>query len=247
MRCADCRNTISARLDGEERSDEAAAADVHLAGCPECRRFAERAAHVTRLTRTRIAEPGPDLVAAVLAAAPSLPARRRVDAVRLGLGVVGVGQCALAVSGIVAASAATAQHGGVELAGASAAHVVHESSAWNLALAVGFLWVATGTSRLAGLIPMVGAFVGALVALSAVDLIIGGRVEVGRLLTHGLVVVGLVLLVALRRLTRDGGGGAAGARVTRTTSGSGSGWSEPSRVRHTGPDEVAPTARHHAA
>jgi predicted anti-sigma-YlaC factor YlaD len=247
MRCADCRDGISARLDGEDLPGEAAAVDAHLAGCAECRRFADRAAHVTRLTRTREAEPGPDLVAAVVAAAPPARPRLGAGAVRLGLGAVGLGQCALAVSGIVAVGAA---HHGVELAGASAAHLSHESAAWNLALAVGFLWVAAGTTRLSGLVPLVAAFVGVLTVLSALD-VLGGSVDPGRLLSHGLVVAGLVLLVVLQRITRRGGGGAR-AVGTPADPAADEPWTPrlPGGLPGTATDDgdgLQPTARHRAA
>lgn len=248
MRCEDCRDAISARLDGEEQPGEAAAVDAHLEGCADCVRFTDRAAHVTRLTRTRTAEPDPDLVAAVVAAAPPPPPRRdgAVAAARWALGAVGVGQLALAVSGVVAAGAT--HHGGVELAGASAAHLSHESSAWNLALAVGFLWVATGTSRVPGLVPMIGAFVGVLTALSTLD-VLGGRVEGARLVTHGLVVAGLLLLVTLQRLTRDGGGGAEDIAAAGDRDRSGyRAWPSQRPLRDAGDgDGLRPTARRHAA
>jgi len=188
---------------------EAEALDAHLSGCAGCRRYGDRAAHVTRLTRTRAVESVPDLVATVVAAAP--PPRRwigvgplGVGALRLGIGAVGIGQCVLAISGIVDAGAA---QGAVELAGASAAHMSHESAAWNLALAVGFLWVAAGTSRrVSGLVALVGAFVGMLTVLSVLDLV-DGRVDPVRLATHLLVVVGFVLLLVLHRSERGGSGG----------------------------------------
>ncbi|MBW0092988.1 zf-HC2 domain-containing protein [Pseudonocardia sp. KRD-184] len=243
MACGDCRDAISARLDGEDLPGESEQVDAHVAGCAECRAFAERAARVTRLTRTRAVEQVPDLAAAVLAAAPPVRARR-ADAVRLALGGVGIGQFALAVSGVVAGAG---HHGAIELAGASAAHFSHESSAWNVALAVGFLWAAAGGARAAGLVPVVGAFVGVLGALSLVDLL-GGRVDPARLLTHGLVLAGFVLLVVLRRLSGDGGGGAG-----RDTAGSDrTGPAQPWTSRWTGPSPEtgggpAPTARRRAA
>lgn len=206
IECAECRELVSARLDGEQgRSD---AVDAHLQRCADCRAFADRAAAVTRLARTGAAHPTPDLVGPVLAAAaglrPVVRRRRSAVAVRLGLGLVGLGQVALAVAGVVSAGWAGA--GDVHLAGASAAHVAHETSAWNLALGVGFAAVALGGSRLvAGLLPVLGAFVGVLAALSVVDLV-AGRVEPDRLLGHALVVVGLVLLLVHRRVLRDGGG-----------------------------------------
>jgi predicted anti-sigma-YlaC factor YlaD len=245
MGCEECREAISAQLDGEELLGEEVAVAAHLDGCADCRAFAERAARVTRLARTRPAEPGPDLVAAVLAAAPRRPARSRVGALRVALGAVGLGQFALAVSGVVAAG--SSGHDAAELSGATAAHLVNEASAWNLALAVGFLWVATGTSRATGLVPVIGAFVGVLTVLSGVDAV-AGRVDVERLATHGLVVLGLVLLLALRRATRDGGGARAGRPPTRPAIGHAApGW-HLRRTTGEGPsDGLAPSARRRAA
>jgi predicted anti-sigma-YlaC factor YlaD len=204
MRCEDCREAISARLDDEDLPGEADAVDAHLRTCADCRAFAERAARVRRLTRVRLAEPEPDLVGAVLAAGPPRSVRSR--AVRVALGGLGVGQVALAICGI--AAAAGHDHGGVvELAGGSAAHLVNESSAWNLAIGVAFLLAAMGSRRVSGMVPVLGAFIAALAALSVFDLV-GGRVEVERLLGHGLALAGLVLLMVLGRLADDGGGGA---------------------------------------
>jgi predicted anti-sigma-YlaC factor YlaD len=133
--------------------------------------------------------------------------------------------------------------GAVELAGASAAHFAHESSAWNLALAVAFLLAATGVSRVAGLVPVIGSFVGVLAVLSVLDLL-GGRVEVGRLLGHGLAVAGFVLLVGLRALAGDGGGGSG----RRPVPGAGSPVARPDSPRAAHPrgehgDGLAPSAR----
>ena len=240
MGCDDCRQAISAGLDGESLPGEEAAVAAHVERCAECRRFADEAARVTRLTRTRSAEPTPDLTAAVLATARHLPRRIGADAVRLGLGAVGLAQFALAVSGMVDAGS---HHGSVELAGASAAHLANESSAWNMALAVGFLWAALGGARAAGLLPVMTAFVGVLAALSVLDAV-SGRVEVDRLLTHGLVVLGLVLLMALPRVRGDGGGAGRMAPPTEQP--------RPGRSIEVLPirpddDGLQPTARHHAA
>ncbi|MGI5126374.1 zf-HC2 domain-containing protein [Pseudonocardia sp. CA-107938] len=205
MGCLEFRNAISARLDGEEQPSESAALDAHLATCADCAEYADRAARITRLTRTRVAEPGPDLVAAVLAAAPPPPRRRlRAFPVRMALGGVGVGQFGLAISGIVVAGH-HADMDAAQLAGAGIAHLTHESAAWNLALAIGFLWAATGSTRPSGLVPILSGFVGVLTVLSVLDAIRGG-VDPTRLMSHGLVVLGLVLLVLLQRATRGGGG-----------------------------------------
>ncbi|MHA6794033.1 zf-HC2 domain-containing protein [Pseudonocardia bannensis] len=218
MNCAECREALSARLDGEEHPGESAAVDAHVEGCADCRLFADRAAHVTRLTRTRVAEPGPDLAAAVLAAAPRPRRPRWPMVMRVALAAVGLGQFALAINGVVLTGTSGPAHHGVDLAGASTAHFSNESSAWNLALAVGFLWVAGSSTRASGLVPVVGAFVGVLGVLSLMDLL-AERVDPARLAGHGLILIGLLLVIGLRR-TRGGGGDAPGGRIGRpTTSG----------------------------
>lgn len=65
MRCEDCRDAISARMDGEDAGVAPGAVDDHLAGCAGCRAFADRAAHVTRLARLRPAEDLPDVLPGV--------------------------------------------------------------------------------------------------------------------------------------------------------------------------------------
>jgi predicted anti-sigma-YlaC factor YlaD len=66
MDCAFYRESISARLDGEEQGLEAQALDAHLAACCACRKWAEQAAVVTRWARVAPAEAVPDLSASIL-------------------------------------------------------------------------------------------------------------------------------------------------------------------------------------
>jgi predicted anti-sigma-YlaC factor YlaD len=258
VRCEYYREAISARMDGEDvpelgtPSDVDTAVEEHLAGCAECREYADRAAYVTRLARIRPAEPGPDLLPGVLAATPDGPRRRSrrtrvLDGVRAALGALGVGQLGLAVSGVVAGTAGHDGHG--ELAGASMAHFSHESAAWNLAIGVAFLWVATGPARRSdGLVPVVGAFVALLLALSALDLL-AERVDASRLVGHGVVVAGLVLLVLHRRLGSGGGGTARDDR--RHDAGTGPATAErranPAGTARTVDGGLEPTARRTAA
>ena len=207
MRCEDCRHAISARLDGELDARDADPLDAHLVGCARCRRFADRAAQVTRVARTRVAEPIPDLVTGVLEAAT--PTRREhsgTAVLRLLLGGNGLAQIGLAVADLLATT--SAGHGGPAVVGAGPIHLAHESAAWNLALGVGFLWVACG-GRTRGMVAVVGAFVACLTAVSALD-VLSGIVGPGRLATHLVAVWGLVLLIALDMATNrgaDGGGG----------------------------------------
>ena len=259
MRCEDCRDAISTRMDGETPADDAGAVEHHLAGCAACRTFADRAAHVTRLARIRPAEDLPDVLPGLLAAldaGESRPAPRRGwrsiarDAVRVALAALGVGQLALALSGIVAALGAAVTPD--RLGGASMTHFSHESAAWNLALGVAFGWAASGaaTRRVGGLVPVIGAFVALLVALSALDLL-AGNVTAGRLVGHIPVVIGLVLLLLHARFGR-GGSTTAGRGRARSEgragrrSGGGAGHQ---RFGDTGFGDggLQPTAHHRAA
>lgn len=67
MDCQQCREVVSADLDGQAAAGERVAADAHVAECPACRRYAAGADRVTRLARVRPAEDVPDIAASVLA------------------------------------------------------------------------------------------------------------------------------------------------------------------------------------
>jgi hypothetical protein len=74
--------------------------------------------------------------------------------------------------------------------------VAHEVGAWNLALAVAFLMVATRPKAADALIAPVGVFVAVLAVVAASDAA-AGDLALGRLIGHLLVGTGLVLLVAI--------------------------------------------------
>jgi len=257
MTCADCREALSARLDDEELPGESAEVEGHLAGCPECRSYAERAAHVTRLARTELVEPVPDLVDAVRHAVPThavptfgprSPRVRTETALRVLLGAIGVGQLGLATGDVLAATGD--RDGGHGMSGVPLTHFSHESCAWNLALAVGFLCVAARPARTRGMLPLVGAFVGVLTALSALDLALH-RVAGSRLLSHTLVVLGLFALMGLARVAGHPTGGAP--RAIGEPAGVGYGGSPreagsrpaPTAARG-GDQDLEPSARHAA-
>jgi predicted anti-sigma-YlaC factor YlaD len=201
-------------LDGEESEAERGAIDAHLAGCTACRGFASDAARITRLARTAVATEQPDLVEAVLAAAPRARRPRLVTVLRVLLGLVGLAQAELALVSMLGPHTSDPGAQGIVLQGASPAHLAHESAAWNLALGVGFLWVAWRSSRTSGMVPMLSTFVAVLTVVVVMDAM-AGAVDLVRLLGHGLVVLGLILMIALDRLPRPAGGTAPGARTTR--------------------------------
>lgn len=212
--CTQCREALSARLDGEDSEADRGGIEAHQGSCAGCRRFADDAARITRLARTAVATEQPDLVEAVLAAAPRPRRPRLVTALRVLLGLVGLAQAELALASMLGAHTTDPGAQGVVLQGASLAHFAHESAAWNLALGVGFLWVAWRSSRTSGMVPVVSTFVAVLVVVVVMDTM-AGAVDVVRLAGHGLVVLGLILMIALERLPSPVGGTAPGVRPMR--------------------------------
>ena len=212
--CAEVREEISADLDGESDASGRALIDAHVTGCEGCRDWLEAAVVVTRTVRTGPAEPGPDLVALVLPAAPRPRMAPRVA--RIALAGVGAVQTVLGVLALTG----TDGHGGGAMLGADMAHLGHETGAWNVAVGVAFLAGARWTRQLAGLLPVLGTFVLVLGVLSAIDLF-AGRVEPGRVLAHGLVVVGIVLVAYVRRAGPSPAPEPAPARTPRPEPGSG--------------------------
>jgi hypothetical protein len=61
VNCTQCREALSARLDGEDSGAPPGAVDAHLATCTACCWFADEAARVTRLARAALATQAPDL------------------------------------------------------------------------------------------------------------------------------------------------------------------------------------------
>ena len=200
MACEQWREMLSAQLDGEDDPADRPLVDEHLAGCAGCRQWLDQAATVNRMTRTGLATAVPDLTAAILAAAPA-PPRRLVTAARLfvALAVVGAVQLILGLTQVGGGASGAHVHTGLD---ATPGHLWHESAAWNVAVGAGFLFIALRRSRPSGLVPMLTAFVGMLLLLSVNDLS-AARVDATRLVSHGFVIVGYLLVVALSRLTRE--------------------------------------------
>lgn len=186
MRCEECREALSARLDGEA---EPASPDEHLASCAECRDWFAGAERLRRAMLLRPAPPVPDLTAVILerTPAPSGDGWGR----RIALAVVAIAQLGLAFAQLLG----TAHDGG---------HLGHESGAWNLAVGIGLLTAALRPKTASGQLPLLTGFVGVLVVWSAGDLA-AGRVTLSRLATHLLVVLGLALLYAVHRAHRGRG------------------------------------------
>ncbi|GIM92908.1 zf-HC2 domain-containing protein [Paractinoplanes toevensis] len=207
MACERWREMLSAQLDGEDDPAGRELVDEHLAGCAGCREWLDRAATVNRLTRTGVGV-APDLSAAILAALPAAPAAAPAawkmpwrwfspaTALYIALAAVGAVQLILGLDQIGGGVAGVHDHAG---AGATSGHLWHESAAWNVAVGAGYLFIALRRSRPSGLVPMLTAFVGMLLLLSVNDLT-GDRVDVTRLISHGFVILGYLLVVALSRM-----------------------------------------------
>ncbi|WP_433299813.1 zf-HC2 domain-containing protein [Actinoplanes sp. CA-030573] len=217
---------LSAQLDGEDDPAGRPLVDEHLAGCAGCREWLDQAATVNRLTRMGVGA-APDLSANILAAIANAegpkpaPAGRRgrfpwATALYVALAGVGAVQLILGLGQVGGGVAGTHVHApGLD---ATPGHLWHESAAWNVAVGAGYLFIALRRSRPSGLVPMLTAFVGMLLLLSVNDLT-GGRVDATRLVSHGFVILGYLLVVALSRIP----GGFAAPPGVRATGGW-SGW-----------------------
>ncbi|WP_446223079.1 zf-HC2 domain-containing protein [Nocardia sp. IBHARD005] len=206
MKCALAREALSARLDGEDEPVPADRLDEHLANCPDCRSWYAVAGRMTRRVRVSPAPPIPDLSAQILAAQPVAAPRRATARTvsRVLLALTGAAQLTVALAQALGVDfGMTAAHG--EHAAAMSAHLLNETTAWTAALGVGFLTAALRPRTVAGLLPMVAAFVVVLGGYAAVDGM-QDRVTVARLASHSLVLLGALLLMLLAR-TGSGVGG----------------------------------------
>jgi predicted anti-sigma-YlaC factor YlaD len=150
-------------------------------------------------------------VAALLSRRPVAALLGRLPvAAMLYVALAGVGavQLILGLDQIGGGAVGAHVHTGVD---ATPGHLWHESAAWNVAVGAGYLFIALRRNRPSGLVPMLTAFVGMLLLLSVNDLT-AGRVDSARLISHGFVILGYLLIVTLSKIP---GGFAAppGARV----------------------------------
>jgi predicted anti-sigma-YlaC factor YlaD len=196
--CDGYREALSARLDGEDEPVGGAELDAHLAGCAACRQWLEDAATVNRLARTAPAMAGVDVTEAVLPAAPGRWRGRLAVVLRLALGLLGGAQLVLGLLQVASLEGSE----GDTMHGATPGHLWHESAAWNVAVGAAFLWIAARRGRPLGVIPILTAFIGVLVLLSGAD-VLAGRVEPLRLASHGFVLVGYLIVLALSRPVLD--------------------------------------------
>jgi RNA polymerase sigma-70 factor, ECF subfamily len=205
MRCDVAREALSARLDGERPQVLARQLDAHLESCGRCREWLIGAAAQTR--RLASIEPGrgPDLadkIMASLGAASTSPHRRWMRALRShyrrwGLIAVGVFQVALAAAQIGGVDFGMVSHTHGAMSGE---HLMHESTAWLLALGLAMIAAGIWPVAAVGVAAIVGAYSVALVGYEVVD-VFEGEETAARIASHVPLLLGFVfaLLVARER------------------------------------------------
>lgn len=203
MECAPIREALSARLDGEAAELPDALVDDHLTACRSCTAWADELATLHRMVRVRIAEPVPDLSAAIVESfVPSTrgrrwaPSRRRkilgepISASRWALFVVGLTQLVLAGPAVLLG----------EDPGATI-HVARELGSFDVALAVGLLVAAWQPARAWGLLPLAAALACVTLGTSVLD-VIDGRVSTLGEAHHLLNLAGVAFLWSVARNLR---------------------------------------------
>ncbi len=191
MSCDTYREAVSALLDGEDAGLDEDGVGAHLGSCPACAAWADELSTLHRLVRVRVAEPVPDLTAAILERAPSAirsPLPRRpglaevISPARWALFVVALTQLVLAAPGLL-----LGEDGGVT------AHAARELGAFDVALATGLLVAAWQPARAWGLLPVVAALALVMGGTAVVD-VVRGTASSGSEAHHALDLAGVVLL-----------------------------------------------------
>jgi len=176
MDCNSIREAASAMLDGEIADVDGGTIERHLETCGACRAYVANAR---------------DLRAALRAGLPATSSL--AVALRIGLVAVAAAQFALAVPTLLFGSDEGAP-----------VHIAHEIGAWDLALAVAFVFAAWRPLRAVGLLPFVAALAAGLLITAVLD-VANGRAIALTETTHLLELLGAVLLwmlVAPRRRVR---------------------------------------------
>lgn len=182
--CNKYRESISAALDGEATLIAQPDLERHLAGCPDCAAWGSELSMIVRSARLAPL-PSTDLAEKILRSAATVRARSSLSTVilRAALLAVAVGQALLSMPSLMDASDSMN----------APMHMAHESGGWNLALGIAFLTVVLRPRYAAAFLPMIGVLAGVFTIFCTIDLV-AGQVTWQRLMTHLLMVGGLVLL-----------------------------------------------------
>ncbi|MEV6227806.1 zf-HC2 domain-containing protein [Saccharopolyspora shandongensis] len=198
MDCYTYREALSARLDGEPAPVPDNQLEGHLAECAGCRSWQQRAADLNRALRVRPVEATPDLTRSILDAARPMHHHILRRWPRILLAAVAICQVVLGAAQMLGIDyfGDHAHHAG--MGDVMTGHLLNESTAWNLALGLGMLWTAWRVRASSGLLPVMAVFLAVLSGFSIYDLV-NAEVPASRLLSHGLLVLGLVLLLVVQR------------------------------------------------
>ncbi len=216
MRCDVAREALSARLDGERPQVLAQQVDAHLESCRTCRDWLIGAAVQTRRFASIEPGQGPDLVDKILASVGEGNADRRdrwMRALRsryrrwglIGVGVFQVAIAAAQISGIDFGMVSAHMHGAM-----SGEHLMHESTAWLLALGLAMIAAGIWPVTAIGVAAITGVYSVALLGYVIVDAL-NDEVTAARIASHMPLLLGLAfaLLVARERVgtgtSRDAG------------------------------------------
>lgn len=204
----DVQAALSARMDGENSGLDDDVVDAHVAACPECRAFQERAAALAGTLRY-IESPGSgmapprDLSETIIASVE--PEWRRRSSGRLGWLVVGrIALVVLAVVHVAWAISSIGDSGGLATvspdggvldpaAQPETVQLLVESAGFHFAIAVGLVFSAWRPTLISGFIIIPATFTTFVLGFAARDFILGGvgGVAVGTLLILMLTVVAL--------------------------------------------------------
>jgi RNA polymerase sigma-70 factor (ECF subfamily) len=195
MRCDVAREALSARLDGERPQVLAQQVDAHLESCRDCRAWLIGAAVQTRRLASLEPGQGPDLVDKIMT---SIGGRAtayhrwmrvlRSHYRRWALIAVGLFQVAIAaaqISGIDFGMVSAHMHGAM-----SGEHLMHESTAWLLALGLAMIAAGIWPVTAIGVAAITGVYSVALLSYVVVDAI-AGEVTATRIASHMPLLLGL--------------------------------------------------------
>ncbi len=252
MRCDVAREALSARLDGECPQVLAQQVDAHLESCRGCRAWLIGAAVQTRRLASIEPGQGPDLVEKIMASISeeSTAYHRWMRALRshyrrwalIAVGVFQVAIAAAQISGIDFGMVSAHMHGAM-----SGEHLMHESTAWLLALGLAMIAAGIWPVTAIGVAAIAGVYSVALLSYVVVDAI-NGEVTAARIVSHTPVLLGLaftLLVVRERAGSRRPRTSDADADVERTAQPAGS----PSGrrrghlwpINRSSPDPIAPS------
>ncbi|HEY7136384.1 MAG TPA: hypothetical protein VIB48_15085 [Acidimicrobiia bacterium] len=194
MTCDECREVLSAELDGEAGEHELERASDHLGRCARCRGFAADAARLHRQGRLAPAPDVPDLTRDVLAAigASERSERAALGPLRLVLALVALLEVFTALPALL-----LGDDSGLT------AHAARHAGAFALAIGVGFLYAAWRPTRATGLLVVAAALVACLVLASVLDVATGHASSLSEV-QHAPELVGLLAAWLLTRRAEAG-------------------------------------------